>query len=91
VNGAAPASNAQNTDSLNSGKCYFLPPGWIKWNIADGIPVYYNWETRVFSLSPILDTMSFIHFAVRNLSTATQFQWQAALTLSSRYVFRTNC
>jgi len=51
-----------------------LPEGWVKTVlgkileflcvIADKVPVYYNWNEKVFSLTPPLSPINFIWFLV---------------------------
>jgi hypothetical protein len=37
-----------------------LPPGWVKWRLAEELPVYFNWEKKLFSFSPVMDMLTFI-------------------------------
>ena len=49
-----------------------LPNFWVKFEILDGLPIYYDWRHQNFSLSPVLDIMSFL--TVVNHLMATKFK-----------------
>jgi hypothetical protein len=43
---------------------FSLPRGWTKFNLSEEITAYYNYEQKVFSLSPAMDVPSFLTIAV---------------------------
>jgi hypothetical protein len=37
-----------------------LPGTWVKLNIIDEFPVFFDWRNNHFSFSPIMDSLSFV-------------------------------
>jgi hypothetical protein len=39
---------------------FTLPDGWLKCEFLEGLPVYYNYRDRQFSLAPVMDGHQFV-------------------------------